>query len=263
MRVRSLGWAGVEVTCGEHSLVIDHFLDNSSMEPFVGEPRGALLRPSRPAQAGAALVTHLHADHADPAALAGALAPGAPVLRPAHAEGEGLETIALLVAENGFAETGLPMREMAPWEHASIGPFTITALPAVDGFGDPQLSWGIEAGGSTVVHMGDTLFHGYWWLIAMRMGAIDLALLPVNGPIVSLPHRQPPSPFPAALDPEQAAVAAKLMGARAAVPMHYDTLGKVPHYIQREDPVAAFEIAADERGVEVFRLEAGEETVLR
>ena len=261
--VRRLGWAGFELICGEHSLVIDHFLDNSSMEPFVGELRGVLLPPSRPAKACAALVTHLHADHADPVALTDALAPGASVLRPERAGGEGLETIALQVAENGFAEAGLAMREMLPWERTSVGPFKITALPAVDGFGDPQLSWGVEAGGKTIVHMGDTIFHGHWWLIGMRMGTIDLALLPVNGPTVSLPHRQPPSPFPAALDPDQAAVAAELMGARMAMPMHYDTLGKEPHYIQREDPAAAFELAAAERGVAVLRIEAGEVTELR
>ena len=57
---------------------------------------------------------------------------------------------------------------MAPWETEEIGPFTITAVPAVDGFGDPQVSWVIAAAGRRILHAGDTLFHGSWWLIAGR-----------------------------------------------------------------------------------------------
>ena len=91
-------------------------------------------------------------------------------------------------------------------------------MPAVDGFGHPQLSWVVEADGTRIIHAGDTLFHGGWWLIAMRCGPIDVAFLPVNGAVADLPDRQPPSPLMACMDPRQAATAAALMRARARRP---------------------------------------------
>jgi L-ascorbate metabolism protein UlaG (beta-lactamase superfamily) len=259
LRVRRLGWAGVEVANGDDYLVIDAFLDNAPLEPFTGPLHAPVLPPSRPGEACAALVTHLHSDHADPAAIADAIAPGAPVLRPAKAPGEGLDTIAQAAAEGGFAERGLATEELEPWESREIGPFTVTALPAVDGFGDPQVSWAVEAGGKRIVHMGDTLFHGFWWVITMRVGAIDLALLPVNGAFVSLPHRQPASPFVAVMDPGQAAAAAQLMGAPRAMPIHYDAIHKPPTYVQTHDPAGSFVAEARKVGVEAVVIDAGEE----
>lgn len=258
LTVKRLGWASVEVGFGDQFLVVDLFLDNSPLEPFTGELREPLLAPERAGEACAALVTHLHSDHADPAAIAAAVAPGAPVLRPTAASGEGLDTIAQLPAEQGFAELGLETEELEPWQERRIGPFTVTALPAVDGFGDPQVSWSIEAGGKRVVHMGDTIFHGSWWVIPMRVGPVDLALLPCNGPMVSLPHRQPASPYAAAMDPEQAATAAQLMGAPRAMPIHYDAIHSPPAYAQVDDPAGRFAAAARERGVEPVVIAAGE-----
>lgn len=263
LRVKRLGWASVEVHHGDDYLVIDLFLDNSPLVPFTGELREPLLAPDRPGEACAALVTHLHSDHADPAAIADALAPGAPVLRPRGVPGESLDTAALLAAEHGFAALELATEELDPWQSREVGPFMVTALPAVDGFGDPQVSWAVEAGGTRIVHLGDTIFHGSWWLIPMRVGAIDMALLPVNGPTVSLPHRQPASPFPAALNPEQAAVAAQLMGAPRAMPIHYDAIDGPPNYVQVDDPAGSFATAARERGVEPVVLGAGEDVEVR
>lgn len=263
--MRRLGWASVEVSSGDEFLVIDLFLDNSPLEPFTGPLREPLLKPARGGEAAAALVTHLHADHADPAAIAAAIRPGAPVLRPERAplDGGPLDGIALAGAEHGFAERGLATEELTPWQSREVGPFTITALPAVDGFGDPQVSWAVAAGGRRIVHMGDTIFHGSWWLIPLRVGPIDLALLPANGPTVSLPHRQPPSPFAAAMDPEQAAAAASLMAAPQAMPIHYDAIDSPPAYAQVDDPAGRFAAAARERGVEPVVIAAGEEIEVR
>lgn len=259
MRVRRLGWASVEVHHGDDFLVIDLFLDNSPLEPFTGELHEPLLAPERAGEALAALVTHLHADHADPAAIAAAIAPGAPVLRPRAAQGEALDTAATIGAEMAFERHVLTTEQLDPWESREIGPFTVSALPAVDGFGDPQVSWAVEAGGKRIVHMGDTIFHGSWWLIPMRVGPVDLALLPINGPLVSLPHRQPASPFVAALDPEQAATAAQIMKAPRAMPIHYDAIHKPPTYVQADDPAGHFEAAARRLGVEAVVVGAGEE----
>jgi L-ascorbate metabolism protein UlaG (beta-lactamase superfamily) len=261
MTVRRLGWAGLEVTAGDATLVVDVLEDPGSMAGFVGDARTPLPSPHRTG-AVAALVTHMHSDHADPPAIARVLAPGAPVLRPARADGGGLETAALQVAESHLAELGLTTREMEPWESVEAGPFTVTAVPAVDGFGDPQVSWVIEAGGRRILHAGDTLFHGSWWLIAGRHGPIDVAFLPVNGPVVDLPHRQPPSALVAAMDPGQAVTAARLLGAQAAVPIHYDTFHAPPVYAQVHKPAAAFARAGRDAGLPVTVLGTGEEMVV-
>ena len=103
----------------------------------------------------------------------------------------------------------------------TAGPFRLTALPAVDGTGDPQVSWLIEAGGRRVLHLGDTMFHGWWWRVTERFGAPDAVFAPVNGARLSFPHRRPASPLPGVMDPEQAALAAELLRAERLVPIHY------------------------------------------
>jgi L-ascorbate metabolism protein UlaG (beta-lactamase superfamily) len=244
MNIRRLGWAGVELESAGHTAVIDLLEDLGPMQGFVGEAK----TPLPPAREGAtlALVTHLHGDHTDPTAIARALDPdGGVLLRPAPAAGEFLETAALAGAEKGLEEANLPeVRVVEPWQTVTVGPFTATAVPAVDGFGDPQVSWIVEAGGVTVFHGGDTTFHGSWWLIAMRHGPVDVAFLPCNGPVCDFPHRQPPSPLPAALTPEQAAAAAHLLQARLTVPIHYGTIEAPPVYAPVDDATGAFERAA-------------------
>jgi len=173
-------------------------------------------------------VTHLHPDHADATALKRALKPGAHVLRPAPLSGERLENAGVEAAEAGLREAELAAQAVEPWETVEIGPFSISAFPAADGTGDPQVSWAISAEDMTIVHCGDTLFHGWWWRAAMRFGPIDVAFLPVNGAVLDFPHRQPPSPLPAAMTPRDAATAARVLGAREAIPIHYDTFQHPP-----------------------------------
>ncbi|MGZ6645427.1 MAG: MBL fold metallo-hydrolase [Solirubrobacteraceae bacterium] len=262
MRVRRLGWAGLELEAEGETAVIDLLEDVGPLAPFIGAPREALPAPSAPGAVSLALVTHLHSDHTDPPALARALAPGGVVLRPAPAEGGGLETIGMAAAERGLAELAIAQRVVAPWETVRSGPFEVTAIPAADGFGDPQVSWVVAAGGVRILHCGDTLFHGWWWLARMRCGPIDAAFLPVNGPVVNLPHRQPQSTLPAVMDPAQAAEAAALLEAGLAVPIHYDTLNNPPTYAQVERPADAFARAAGARGVRARVVAPGEEVEL-
>jgi L-ascorbate metabolism protein UlaG (beta-lactamase superfamily) len=250
MRIRRLGWAGIELEAGETTAVVDLLEDLGPMRRFVGEAKEPLPPPAAPEGTIAlAFVTHLHSDHTDPAALARVLAPDATVLRPAAAAGAGAETAGTAVAEHGLRERELRTQTVEPWETVTVGPFTATAVPAVDGFGDPQVSWVIRADDLTIIHCGDTLFHGSWWLTKLRTGPIDVAFLPVNGPIVTLPHRQPPSRLAAAMGPVEAAEAAAILEVGVAVPIHYDTIDNEPVYRQVHDPSAAFADAAAARGV--------------
>jgi L-ascorbate metabolism protein UlaG (beta-lactamase superfamily) len=256
MQIRRLGWAGLELESDGHVALVDLLQDTDWIAGFVGEPRTELPGPSKPADL--ALVTHLHADHADPASLARALNTGAPVLRPAPGGGGDLENAALELAERGFREHELATRVVEPWETIELGPFRISALPAADGSGDPQVSWMVSDGETTLIHCGDTLFHGWWWRAALRFGPIDFAFLPVNGAVLDFPHRQPASGLPACMTPEHAAAAALALGVREAIPMHYDTFNRPPVYDALDGAAEAFLAEAAAAGVSARVVEPGE-----
>ena len=257
MRIRRLGWAGLELTSADTTLVVDLITTFGGLEPLLTGPPVPLPPPSRPVDA--ALVTHLHEDHVDAAAIAEALRGGGPVLRPHAVPVFGLDAVGTEAGERGLLEHGLETDSLHPWETRSVGPFTITALPAVDGFGDPQLSWLVEADGQRVLHAGDTMFHGSWWTIALKTERVDVAFLPVNGAVCSFPHRQPASPFAAVMDPRQAAVAAHIVGAGRTVPMHYDGVHIPPYYVQVDDPSGTFVREGGELGLATQILAPGEE----
>ncbi|WP_017555879.1 MBL fold metallo-hydrolase [Nocardiopsis baichengensis] len=246
MRVRRLGWAGVEAEAAGERVVIDHVQDLSPL--FTGwRPGEGLAAPS--GRAAAALVTHLHRDHTDAAALARALAPGAPVLRPAPGPGDQTDNAATLAAERELALHLPDVEVVEAWSTREVGPFRLTAVPAVDGLGDPQLNWVVQADGQRVFHGGDTMFHGHWWRIARRFAPFDAVFLPANGAVVDAPHLQPPSPVPAVMDPGQAAAAAEILDARHAVPMHYEAEqpDKVAGYVEAADPEEEFRARAGGR----------------
>jgi L-ascorbate metabolism protein UlaG (beta-lactamase superfamily) len=249
MRIRWLGWAGVEVEENGERVVIDPLGDTAAVFAWLGERAAGMSVPAvvspRPG-AVAGLITHLHRDHADAAALAVALSADATVYEPAAEAppsgaadhptkappsgaadhptmyvGNTGEQLGIAQADHELTAAGITRRPAAPWASSAAGPFTLTALPAVDGTGDPQVSWLIEAGGTRVLHLGDTMFHGWWWRIRERFGAPDVVLAPINGARLTFPHRRPPSPLPGVMDPEQAALAAELLRAERLVPIHY------------------------------------------
>ncbi len=224
MRIRWLGWAGVEIEAGGERVVIDPLQDAGAVFAWLGERAGTVPLPAIVAAqpgATAGLLTHLHRDHADAAALSHALGAEAIVGEPIDSGGRGTERLAVLQADRELSAAALMRRPTAAWTSTRCAGFTLTALPAVDGTGDPQVSWLVEAEGKRVLHLGDTMWHGWWWRIRERYGAPDVVLAPINGPRITFPHRQPASPLPGALGPEQAALAAALLGAGRLIPIHY------------------------------------------
>jgi L-ascorbate metabolism protein UlaG (beta-lactamase superfamily) len=267
MKVRWLGWAGVEVEARGETLVIDPLADPGATFAALGKAAAdvqlpAFVTPRAEQAAVAGLVTHLHRDHTDAAALAQALAPEAAVHMPAWPGGEDVENLALAQANAELDQASLARLEIEPWDRLEVGPFTITAMPAVDGLGDPQVSWGIEVGDVRVAHFGDTRFHGWWWRMARRAGPFDLAFMPINGAAVNFPHLQPPSPLAAAMDPEEAALAGELLGAEVVVPIHYDGYAIDPWYRPVDDAVGRFLTAAEGRSYEPRVLGPGEELTI-
>jgi L-ascorbate metabolism protein UlaG (beta-lactamase superfamily) len=217
----------------------------------------ALVAPE-PGAAAAGLLTHLHRDHADAAALAAALAPGAPVFGPEPFGGGDLEQAALAQAEHELRAAGLELVPVRAWETVAAGEWSFTALPAVDGTGDPQVSWLVSGAGATVLHAGDTMPHGWWWRIAQRAAdGIDVAFLPINAPRVAFPHRQPASPLPIVMGGREAAVAGALLRAERVVPIHFGAYDFDPIYVPDPGALDTFRAAAAEHAVTVEEPELG------
>jgi L-ascorbate metabolism protein UlaG (beta-lactamase superfamily) len=264
MRLRWLGWAGVEIEAEGGALVIDPLADPAATFAALGEDGlarvelPAVVAPEARGTAVAGLVTHLHRDHTDAGALAEALAADAAVHQPAWPGGEDVENLALAQANAELDRAGLARRSAKTWEGTEVGPFTITALPAVDGLGDPQVSWLVEAEGQRILHLGDTIFHGYWWRMARRHGPFEVVLVPINGAIVDFPHLQPPSTLAAALEPEQAGIVGELLRARTLVPIHHDGYAIDPWYRPVDNARRRFEAATAGRPYETRVLEPGE-----
>src|SRR4051794_22992529 len=263
MRLRWLGWAGVEIEADGATVVIDPLVDPGATLAALGGraaqvelPQIAAPESQRTALAG--LVSHLHRDHTDAGALAAALAEDAAIYEPAWPGDSDFENLALAQANAELGHAGLRRHAAESWETVEVGPFTLTALPAVDGLGDPQVSWAVEADGHRVLHLGDTVFHGYWWRMVQRHGPFDVVFAPINGAVVNFPHLQPPSPLAAALEPEQAAVVGELLDARTLVPMHYGGFEIDPWYRPVPGPIGRFEAATADRTYDARILEPGE-----
>ena len=104
---------------------------------------------------------------------------------------------------------------LSPGEHVDAGPFRIEAVPAAHEALDPQfVGYIVGCGPWTLYHSGDTVrYEGM--ADVLRPHAIDIALLPING-------RAPERGVAGNLDAAEAAALAHDIGARVAVPCHYE-----------------------------------------
>ena len=242
MKVRWLGWAGVELEHDGATIVVDPLADAAATFAGFGAAADGVelpeVVPRRRRARVAGLVTHLHRDHADAGALAAALAPGAAstTRRP---------------PSTATSRSPRPSTSSArpSWRAArcrlGVGRGRPVHLHRAAGRRRPRRPAGLLARRGRrqrVLHLGDTVFHGAWWQMARRAGPFDVVFAPVNGAVVDFPHQQPPSPLPAAMEPEQAALAGELLGAGDVVPIHYGGYEFEPHYRPVADARERFEL---------------------
>jgi L-ascorbate metabolism protein UlaG (beta-lactamase superfamily) len=240
VQIQRLSWAGVRVEGARGALLIDALGDAEGVRPLMGEPADMLMSVG---PADAALVTHLHPDHFDSVTLR-------------QRVGRGWIACPTEVAE-AVAASGLRPHAVEAWQTIDVAGFRCTAVPAVDGLGDPQVSWVVADGDTRIIHCGDTLWHGHWWRIAKRAGPFAVALLCINGARVRLPNLTP-SGVEADLTPEQAVAAATVLGAELAVPIHYGLFDAPPTYEETPDAESRFLAAASARGVTTRLMAPGE-----
>jgi L-ascorbate metabolism protein UlaG (beta-lactamase superfamily) len=206
LRAQRLAWAGVRLQLETGTLFLDPLVNKDVWGSALKDPLTSL--------AGATgdrfvVITHRHPDHCDPEAIRQALGDAGTLV---YAATTGVPNV-----------PGVKMRASALYEPLLLGDFTATAVPAVDGYGDPQVSWIVSAGGKRIIHCGDTLWHGAWWHIGRQYGPFDAAFLPINGARFS--WRKPVSDIAAVMTAEQAVAAAAVVGARLVVPIHYGVVG--------------------------------------
>jgi L-ascorbate metabolism protein UlaG (beta-lactamase superfamily) len=239
LRAQRLAWAGVRLELPSGALFVDPLVSPEVWGTALKDP----LVPFENAPAARhVLVTHLHNDHFDAAAVRQILPANGNLF--CHAD------VAAVAASRGFR-----VRSVETWEPVLVGDFTITAVPAVDGSGDPQVSWVVTAGGRRIFHGGDTLWHGHWWKIGRQLGPFDAAFLPING--ARFRSRAPFAEVPAVMTPEQAVAAAVVLGARRLVPIHFGVVG-ADDYEEQPDVEASVVEWGRRRRVAVEMLRPGD-----
>ncbi|HWE24567.1 MAG TPA: MBL fold metallo-hydrolase [Myxococcales bacterium] len=242
--IRRLHWAGLRMELGPVVLFIDPQIV-FARKPEIGSD--AALLETKAANRFAA-ITHAHADHFDPPALK--LAIGAEGSVACHSP------VAPVVAAAGLRPLPLALHEGASLTGFDGDDIFIVPVPAMDGWGDDQVSWIIVAGNRRFFHGGDTIWHGRFRHLGRQYGPFDAAFLPING------VRQPQQIEPAletrhTLGPDEAVEAAIALQARQLVPIHY---GRKPTsaYVETADAEAAAVAHGKRRNISVQIVKPGE-----
>ena len=227
MEMIKLTWAGVLVTSQNVSILIDPLGGPIAGQELpdaakLGEPLEPIIPLDTIKQPDAILITHVHPDHFDPKSIQNAFGNEISIFVPKESSE--------YVKTTGFKNVyGVVPNEEYNFAHVMVLP-----SHSVDGYGTPQVSWIIKDEKQTLIHCGDTQWHGYWWHIERKYGPIDIACLPVNGPILNVEALKTQSSLQACLTPEEAVEAANIMGA-ILVPIHYETFNNPPYYCEAAD----------------------------
>ena len=209
-----LGQSGFLVQWQRHHLLLDPYLSDSLTKKYASTDKPHIRMTERPVDPASLdfidVVTssHNHTDHLDGETLGPLLKanPRLTMIAPAANR----EFIAnRLGVEPSFA-TGLKISESA-----TVGSFHFTAVPAAhEELSAEYAGYVVQLGRWRIYHSGDTLlFDGM--ADVLRPFAIDVALLPING-------RAPERRVAGNLNGAEAARLAKSMGARLAIPCHYE-----------------------------------------
>jgi L-ascorbate metabolism protein UlaG (beta-lactamase superfamily) len=239
-----LGQSGFLVAWDGHYLLLDPYLSDSLTRKYADTDKPhvrmteLVVDPARLDFVDAVTSTHAHTDHLDPDTLRAL--PRVPIVAPAAHRA--------LVAERAGAE---PLA-IDDGETVAVPGFAITAVPAAheaierDAAGRMlHLGYVVRCGPYALYHAGDTIpYHGQ----ADRVRAvaeIDVALLPING-------RRPERRVAGNLWGDEAAALARALGARLAVPMHFE------QFEFNTEPPDAFVAACERLGQPYRVLRAGE-----
>lgn len=190
MELTYLGHAAFSLRQGETTVLVDPFL--------TGNPRAAA--SAGDLDATAILLTHGHGDHlGDTVAIA---------------KRTGATVVAIVELANEIGGEGVDVRDpnlggtvTFDWGSVKLVPAWHTAV-SPSGTAHTPAGLLIEIGGTTVYHLGDTCLFTDLQLVG-RNREIDVAMVPIGGHYT--------------MDRHDAVEAAKLVGAKTVIPIHYDT----------------------------------------
>lgn len=209
-----LGQSGFLAASGGKRVLFDPYLSDSLTRKYAETDKPHERMTERVVAPGAlkgidlVTSTHHHTDHLD-----------GETLIPLFEANPGMKLI-LPEANRDFAaerlgRSGESFVGFREGESKEVAGCQVTAIPAAHEDRTPQfLGYVIQVGRWSIYHSGDTLmFEGL--VEALRPHRIDVALLPING-------RKPERRVAGNLDGREAAELAKAVGARLAVPCHFE-----------------------------------------
>ena len=239
LQIRKLTWAGVMVETENTAL----FIDAIAPDEKAGEKEDVLATTHR----ADALITHHHGDHFDNETLQKVL-------------GKHGRLVCLRATADRADTRGLRVQPVDMWQPiffpSADDDLVAFPVPAVDGWGAPQVSWVIDGRGVRLFHGGDTQWHGDLVDIARAYGPFDVAFLPINGARQQV-GRYVDQGIPAVLTPSQAVAAAQLLRAKMIVPIHFGNPDP-PTYVEVADPLGEFQREASKAKMPVRVLRTGE-----
>jgi L-ascorbate metabolism protein UlaG (beta-lactamase superfamily) len=210
-----LGQSGFLVSHAGECLLFDPYLSDSLTRKYAATDKphvrltARVVDPARLDFLRVVTSSHNHTDHLD-----------ADTLCPIFAANAGTQLV-LPAANVDFVAQRLgeaarprfvPLADAA---RATIGPFTFEAVPAAHEELSPTYAgFVVSVGSFRLYHSGDTLLYP-GMAERLRPYAVDVALLPING-------RAPERRVSGNLDGVEAARLAHAIGARQAVPCHYE-----------------------------------------
>ena len=239
-----LGQSGFLVAWQGRHLLLDPYLSDSLTRKYADTDKPhvrmteLVVEPSRLDVVDAVTASHAHTDHLDPDTLRAL--PRVPIVAPAAHRS--------LVLERAGAEP-LGIDE---GETVDVAGFSITAVPAAheaierdDAGRMLHLGYVVRCGPYALYHAGDTIPYDGQAERVRAVADIDVALLPING---RLPERR----VTGNLWGDEAAELAHAIGARLAVPMHFEL------FTFNTEPPDAFVAACQRLGQLCRVLRAGE-----
>src|SRR5271170_537370 len=134
LRAQRLAWAGIRLQLNTGTLFLDPLINRNVWGNALKDP---MIPVGGASGDRFVVISHRHPDHCDPEAIRQAL---------------GNEGTLVYASQAGIPNvSGVKMRAGALYEPLILGDFTATAVPAVDGYGDPQVSWVITGGGRRII----------------------------------------------------------------------------------------------------------------
>lgn len=255
MEVTKLSWATVLIESNETYILIDPLGapikgQDQALAAKLGEPLETLVSLDTIHRPNAILITHFHPDHFDAQSILSFFGNDIPIYIP--------KETTEYARKLGFRQ----VVGVNPNDDFVINHVKVSASYSVDGYGTPQVSWVIFDGDHTVVHCGDTQWHGFWWRMEQQYGPIHAACLPVNGPILNVYGLKTQSSLPACLTPEEAAEAASILNAEYLVPIHYGTFHNPPFYCETEGVKERLSQRGKDLGVNIKFLQPNDKLLL-